>query len=188
MKKVSVLLFFLGCFSQSFAQQKGGITRLGVLDPDTLAYAFYAQRTGLEIDTANNLNLYNTLLEWVGVRYKFGGGTKKGIDCSGFCYNVYDEVFKTKIPSNSRSIFAESDIIEPSDLKEGDFVFFKIRRSQVSHIGIYLGHDKFIHASVSRGVTISDLNEPYYKRYFYKGGRLKSSLFGSTENSRNSTF
>lgn len=178
MKKLIVLFLFLGSFSGLFAQENNVKVEMGVYDPDTLAFEFYSQRTGLEIDRNANLSLYETVLDWVGVRYKYGGDSKRGVDCSGFCYAIYDQVFKTKLPSNSRSIFSETDEVDTENLKEGDFVFFKIRRSQVSHIGIYLGNDKFVHASVSRGVTISDLNEPYYKRYFYKAGRLKSAAMG----------
>ncbi len=58
------------------------------------------------------------------------------------------------------------------ELKEGDLVFFKIKSKSITHIGIYLGDNRFAHASTSRGVVISNLNEPYYSRYFYKGGRI----------------
>lgn len=58
-------------------------------------------------------------------------------------------------------------------MKEGDIVFFKIRQSEVSHVGLYLGNDKFIHSSTSNGVIISDLKEEYYQKYFWGGGRLK---------------
>ncbi len=63
--------------------------------------------------------------------------------------------------------------LEKPDLKEGDFVFIKIRKGQISHVGIYLGNNKFAHASVKTGVIISDLDEPYYKKYFYRGGRIE---------------
>ena len=61
------------------------------------------------------------------------------------------------------------------DLKEGDLVFFKIHSRRISHVGIYLGNNKFAHAS-SRGVAISSLDDNYYSRYFYKGGRLMASF------------
>ena len=62
--------------------------------------------------------------------------------------------------------------VSREDLKEGDLVFFKINSRTISHVGIYLGNNRFAHASSSRGVVLSNLDEPYYKRYFYKGGRL----------------
>ncbi|HYH57526.1 MAG TPA: NlpC/P60 family protein, partial [Anseongella sp.] len=78
----------------------------------------------------------------------------------------------------SRDIYQElTEIVSTDDLKEGDFVFFKIHRRYISHIGIYLGNNKFVHASRSEGVTISDLDEPYWKRYFYKAGRFMGQYF-----------
>ena len=64
------------------------------------------------------------------------------------------------------------DPLPKDELKEGDLVFFKIKSRSITHIGIYLGDNRFAHASSSRGVVISNLNEPYYSRYFYKGGRI----------------
>ena len=68
------------------------------------------------------------------------------------------------------------------ELKEGDLVFFKINSKSISHVGVYLGDDKFAHASSSKGVMISNLNEAYWKRYYYKGGRLIESLREKLEN------
>ena len=61
-------------------------------------------------------------------------------------------------------------------MQEGDLVFFKIKSSAISHVGVYIGDNKFAHASSSKGVMISNLNEPYWSRYYYKGGRLVESL------------
>jgi lipoprotein Spr len=66
--------------------------------------------------------------------------------------------------------------VSREDLKEGDLVFFKINSRTISHVGIYLGNNRFAHASSSRGVVLSNLDEPYYKRYFYKGGRLTTPI------------
>jgi lipoprotein Spr len=67
------------------------------------------------------------------------------------------------------------DPLSKDDLKEGDLVFFKIKSSRITHIGIYLGDRRFAHASSSRGVVISNLDEPYYARHFYRGGRILES-------------
>ncbi len=145
-----------------------------IFDPDTLRYGFHAQKTGLSIDTGSNLELYYKIYDWLGVPYRFGGSSRKGIDCSAFTNVIYREVFDKYIPRDSRSIYSVVQTIDRSDLKEGDLLFFKIRRGQVSHIGVYLCDEKFVHASTTRGVIISNLNEDYYRRYFYKAGRLKS--------------
>lgn len=145
-----------------------------VLDPDTLRFEYHAQKTGLPVDTASKLELYYQMYEWLGTRYRFGGETKKGVDCSGFTGIMYEKVYKRVLPRDSRSMFKMTNPIARTEMKEGDLLFFRIRRGQVSHVGIYIGENKFVHASTSQGVIISDLREDYYRRYFYKAGRLKS--------------
>jgi murein DD-endopeptidase / murein LD-carboxypeptidase len=93
--------------------------------------------------------------------------------CSGLTCKLYESVYAKKISRASRDIYASSKEIDLADLKEGDFVFFKIESKNISHVGVYLLNNKFVHASTKKGVMINDLNEPYYKKYFYKGGRLK---------------
>lgn len=156
------------------APEKEVVKDRGVLDPDTLRFQFHSQKTGLKIDTSANLELYYNMYEWLGTRYRFGGESKKGIDCSGFTGIMYENVYKRSLPRDSRSMYKLSKPISKEEMKEGDLVFFRIRRGQVSHVGIYLGNNKFVHSATSSGVIISDLREDYYRRYFYKAGRLKS--------------
>ncbi len=189
--KVAILLLSLLCVgsqysSAQFSKSKNRKYKLpdlpekevfkdkGVLDPDTLRFQFHSQKTGLSLDTAANLDLYYQMYEWLGTRYRFGGESKKGIDCSGFTGVIYENVYKRTLPRDSRSMYKMTRPISKEEMKEGDLVFFRIRRGQVSHVGIYLGDNKFVHSSTSSGVIISDLREDYYRRYFYKAGRLKS--------------
>ena len=74
----------------------------------------------------------------------------------------------------SKDLWPTVKPIEKNELIEGDILFFKIKKGQISHVGVYLGNNKFAHASVQSGVIISDLNEDYYKKYFFKGGRVQS--------------
>lgn len=141
-------------------------------DPDNLASQYFSQVMGVAVDATSNLKLYKFVYEWVGTPYRYAGNTKKGIDCSAFVKGIYDKVFNTTILRNSRDIFSMVDPLAKDELKEGDLVFFKIKSRSISHVGIYLGGSRFAHASSSRGVVISNLNEPYYSRYFYKGGRI----------------
>ena len=85
------------------------------------------------------------------------------------------------IERNSRDIFSMVSPVKRDDLKEGDLVFFKIHSRSITHIGIYLGNNRFAHAS-SKGVAISSLDDAYYSRYFFKGGRLLGEFKDQLEN------
>lgn len=135
----------------------------------------YYMRLRLCPDSAQTPYLYYRVYDWVGTRYKYAGGTRKGIDCSGFVSRMYEEAYCISLSGGSRDIWTTVNPVEKCDLKEGDMVFFKIKKGQISHIGIYLGNNKFAHASVQSGVTISDLDEDYYKKRFFKGGRLPAA-------------
>src|SRR5690606_32169704 len=173
-KKLIAALLLLCFFVSSQAQTTK--TKSQTEDPDNLAKDYFSQIMGVALSASSNLKLYQFVYDWIGTPYRLGGDTKRGIDCSGFAYQLYDKVFNTVIGNNSRNIFTMVNPVSKDDLKEGDLVFFKIKSRGISHVGVYLGDDKFAHASSSRGVTISNLNESYWKRYYYKGGRLIESL------------
>lgn len=141
------------------------------------------------VSATSNMKLFDFVYEWIGTPYRFGGGTKKGIDCSGFTKTLYSQVFNVDIKRNSRDIFSMVSPVKKDELKEGDLVFFKIHSRSISHVGIYLGNNRFAHAS-SRGVAVSSLDDDYYSRYFYKGGRVLSAfrkeLLGTDANTESS--
>ena len=117
--------------------------------------------------------MYQFISDWYGVPYKYAGKDKNGIDCSGLTSTLYAKVYDKKISHSSKVLVDEVKKIKTSDLKEGDLVFFNIGSSHPTHVGVYLQNHKFVHASAKKGVIISDLNEPYYKKYFYSAGRVK---------------
>lgn len=135
----------------------------------------YSNSLGYDIDHINNPRLYEQVKQWLGTPYHYSGESKNGIDCSGFVCRVYKDVYERVLSGSSRDIHKLTEKIREDELREGDLVFFKIRKSRVSHVGIYLGQNKFAHASVQRGVIISDLSEEYYQKYFYSAGRIKSN-------------
>lgn len=132
-------------------------------------YAALLDVTGLEI---KELALYAFIDDWLGVKYKYGGTTKNGVDCSGFTNLLYNNVFKKELPRSSSDIAAVAKSVAKKELSEGDFVFFSIRSNKVDHVGIYLANNRFVHASTSKGVIISSLEHPYYAKHFKKGGRI----------------
>ncbi|TYP96401.1 lipoprotein Spr [Sphingobacterium allocomposti] len=166
-KKLVAGMLFIGLCLVSQAQT----TKSTSADPDNLAKEYFSQIMGVASNAMANTKLYQFVYEWLGTPYRLGGDSKRGIDCSKFSLAVYENVFNTTIGYNSRNQYANVKPIRKNDLQPGDLVFFKIRSRHITHVGVYLGDDKFAHASSSRGVMVSNLNEAYWKRYYYNGGR-----------------
>lgn len=141
-------------------------------DPDNLAKEYFSQIMGVAVSAKSNTKLYQFIYDWIGTPYRLGGNSKKGIDCSKFAYELYNQVFNTTLGHNSRNIYTQVSPVKKSDLKAGDLVFFKIRSRHITHVGVYIGDGKFAHASSSRGVMISALDEAYWRRYYHDGGRM----------------
>ncbi|HYK76984.1 MAG TPA: NlpC/P60 family protein [Daejeonella sp.] len=177
-KKViaAFLLIISVASAQAQTTTKNQTTPAKIEDPDNLATEYFSQIMGVALSATSNLRLYQFVYDWIGTPYRLGGDTKRGIDCSGFAFQLYNKVFNTIIGSNSRNIFSMVNPVSKDDLKEGDLVFFKIKSRSITHMGVYMGNNKFAHASSSKGVMISDLDEDYWKRYYYKGGRLLASF------------
>jgi lipoprotein Spr len=173
---ILLICFIISAQAQTPATNNTPAPASKTVDPDNLAKDYFSQIMGVAVSATSNLKLYQFVYDWIGTPYRLGGDGKNGIDCSGFAYQLYDKVFHTVIGNNSRNIFNMVNPVDKEDLKEGDLVFFKIKSRSISHIGVYIGDNKFAHASSSRGVMISNLDESYWKRYYYKGGRLIASL------------
>lgn len=120
----------------------------------------------------SNATLLENIDEWYGTRYRYGGTTKSGIDCSAFTRTMFKAVWGVELPRTAREQYGECRRISGTELNEGDLVFFNTTGG-VSHVGIYLRNNKFIHASSSRGITISDIFDPYYSARFIGGGRIE---------------
>lgn len=118
----------------------------------------------------------NFLSEWKNVPYKYGGTTKKGIDCSAFTQKIFSCLYEIQIPRTSSKQYKFTERIETDSLKFGDLVFFKSKLSPSGwHVGFYLGGLKFLHASNRKeDIKISFLNEDKYKKNFLGGGRVNS--------------
>ncbi|MFY9309847.1 MAG: NlpC/P60 family protein [Bacteroidia bacterium] len=139
---------------------------------EKMAMVQYYSNYALKPDSAVTPYLYYQVYDWVGTHYKYSGENKKGIDCSGFVAEMYKCAYCVELAGGSADIWKKVTPVEKNELQEGDIVFFKIKKGRISHVGIYLGNNKFAHASVKGGVMINDLDETYYKNTFYKGGRI----------------
>ena len=131
-------------------------------------------RMGMDIDMKDNHALYVVSSQWLGVPYRIDGTSKRGVDCSGFTSSVYQEVYRKKLRrSSNEQRKKDCRKIKKRKLREGDLVFFHNgkKKKEATHVGIYLKDNRFIHASTSRGVIISNLDEEYWKKHWLSGGR-----------------
>jgi len=119
-----------------------------------------------------NIKLYSFIDNWSGTKYKYGGMSKSGVDCSGFCNVLYNKVYGKTIKRTTKDLAKQINKVSKNNLKEGNLVFFNISKKKNSHVGIYLKNRRFVHASTSKGVIISSLDNPYYKKAYNKGGKL----------------
>ncbi|HTS45950.1 MAG TPA: NlpC/P60 family protein [Puia sp.] len=137
----------------------------------------YAILTNASVEQMNNEKLLDFMDEWYGVPYHYGGGTKDGIDCSAFSSLLMSTVYGVNhLPRVARDQYDQSRRIKKDELQEGDLVFFhtigKNGRKSITHVGVYLCNNKFVHASLS-GVMISDMSEAYYAKHFVGAGRVR---------------
>jgi lipoprotein Spr len=135
----------------------------------------YAILLDVPVEALNNVKLFSFIDEWYGTPYHFGGSSKDGIDCSAFTGGLMTAVFGVGLPRMAKDQFKVCERLQKDELEEGDLVFFHTTRKGISHVGIYLGNGKFVHASVNYGVTISDMSEGYYAKAFRGGGRARQN-------------
>ncbi len=131
----------------------------------------YAQLLNRDVESTNNLSLYSFIDDWWETRYRYGGTTKAGIDCSAFTGLLLKQVYASDIPRTARDQFNACEKLDREALTEGDLVFFNTRGG-VSHVGVYLGDGYFVHSSTSNGVTINNLGDDYYSARFLGGGKV----------------
>ena len=142
-----------------------------VIESFTALQFKYAQLLDVEVESVTNLTLFAEIDKWQGTRYRYGGATEKGIDCSAYTGTLVHHVFGLVLPRTAREQFANCIKLDKEEMLQGDLVFFNTRGG-ISHVGMYLGNGYFTHASTSIGVTISNLSEDYWSRKFIGGGRL----------------
>ncbi|WP_391486998.1 bifunctional murein DD-endopeptidase/murein LD-carboxypeptidase [Leclercia tamurae] len=168
---IAVAVLLSACSASNTAKNMHPETR--VVGPED-ASSLQASQDEFE-KMVSNLDIKSRLMDqyasWKGVRYRLGGDTRKGIDCSGFVQRTFREQFGLELP---RSTYQQQEMgksISRSSLRTGDLVLFRAG-STGRHVGIYIGNDQFVHASTSSGVTISSMNEPYWKKRYNEARRV----------------
>ncbi len=133
------------------------------------------------IDTNNSMptnyeKFLMTVVSYLGTPYKFGGTTRKGIDCSAFTRLIFQEALNIELPRSTLEQVKLGTPISRDKLKFGDLVFFNTRRRQnPGHVGIYLWDNYFVHASTKYGVTVSSMANGYYDRRFVAARRINEA-------------
>jgi len=127
-----------------------------------------------ELNTNNSSinNIIKIANAQIGKKYKWGATGPNSFDCSGFTSYIYKNGVGINLP---RTSIAQSKVgikISKNQLKSGDLVFFNTSGKGISHVGMYIGDSKFIHASTSKGIRIDSLNSSYYKSRFVTGSRI----------------
>ena len=139
-------------------------------------YTLLSKQYGFRINSSDFIPLYEEGALWLGTPYRYGGNSKRGVDCSGFVSAVYRKLFHVKLNRSAELILRrDCKKIGKKKLQTCDLVFFATgrNRSKVNHVGIYLKNGYFIHASTSKGVVLSHLVEPYYRSKWKTAARDK---------------
>jgi Cell wall-associated hydrolases (invasion-associated proteins) len=135
----------------------------------------YSILLDVPVEDLTDFGLLEFVESWYGTKYKYGGNDRNGVDCSAFSKDFICALYNVNIPRTSSEQYKTTERINKKDLREGDLVFFytRGRRNGVSHVGVYLRNGKFVHASTSSGVVISDLEEEYYRKNYAGAGRVR---------------
>lgn len=133
----------------------------------------YAQYLG-EQPVTGQVEVYKFIDAWWGVPHRLGGNTSKGVDCSGFVVQFYNQLYGKKVARTTQGLYADARAVPLRKLKTGDLVFFELSSTnKITHVGIYLQNGRFAHASTSKGVRIDDIDDVYYSQKKKHGGRLE---------------
>lgn len=194
MKRISFLTYSLGFFLLTLAACSGSRKTTNQYEtivvkpadpsltlPNASAerklMAKYAAFMKVSSDSLSNVVLYAFIDKWLKTPYKYGGIDEKGIDCSAFIQRLLGDVYNIQVPRTSAQQFFTKNVEAFHDktyFSEGDLVFFcTIPGNPISHVGIYLKNRYFINASTSSGVSLANLDDPYWKKRFVAAGRVR---------------
>ncbi len=161
---------FLICFS-FFLSLSFPSESFASITPEKIAVEQEAEKPACSMSS-----FFNDVKQFFGVRYRWGGQTPEGFDCSGFVKFMYERVFGTALPRTSIQMASIGTKVERSELRPGDLVFFRMRGNRINHVGIFVGNETFIHSSLSRGVTEDRLENRYFEKRFAGAVRVIENI------------
>jgi cell wall-associated NlpC family hydrolase len=144
-------------------------------EPQPLPKSFATTVSTAVVDKTETL--INNAMQLIGVRYRWGGNTpQSGLDCSGFVRYVFNDTFGFLLPRKSSQMSKVGLQIRKDELQPGDLVFFNTMRHTFSHVGIYLGDNKFIHApSKGKSIRVDDMTKVYWEKRYNGARRVENS-------------
>jgi murein DD-endopeptidase / murein LD-carboxypeptidase len=138
--------------------------------PEGISYALTCALP-LKVTSQSLDHLFSSIDELLGTRYRFGGASPEGFDCSGLVLYLYKENFRMILPRTASELAALGSVVPKNSLLPGDLVFFSSEGRNIDHVGIFVGHESFAHAANS-GVKVSHLYQRYYDRHYAFAARL----------------
>jgi len=128
------------------------------------------RRLPVKVDPASIENLFSSIGLYIGTAYRYGGKSPDGFDCSGFVQYLYEKNFLMLLPRTSGELASLGSVVPRNSLRPGDLVFFSAG-GRIDHVGIFIGGERFAHASIN-GVKISSLRERWYTEHYACSARL----------------
>ena len=173
-RKIFFACLILTCIVYSSCKSKKIFTDASRSKPSSgsLTERYAAILNVKEKEIANE-RLYRFIDNWMGVPHRTGGMDNKGVDCSGFTILLEKEIYNKTLPRTARLMAESVKRKYENELEEGDLIFFDFDGQKFSHVGVYLHNNKFVHASTSKGVIISDMKDSWYYKYFSRAGTVK---------------
>ncbi|MDD0824783.1 NlpC/P60 family protein [Mannheimia sp. AT1] len=164
---LAILLTSMSILSACSSTDSSGKTRTG----SKIYHSSYHSDLSDPIMAISRLSEHQ--YEWKGTRYRLGGNSKAGIDCSGFMQVTFRDLFGIDLPRTTNDQAKKGKKIAKKELRTGDLVFFKTGRGpNGKHVGVYVKNGQFLHASTKGGVIYSDINSPYWSKTFWQARRL----------------
>lgn len=157
--------------SSTPAKNTGSATKPAAKSPANVGGTPTVSKPSTRSERNTQSKLLDIYADWKGTPYKWGGNSKKAIDCSAFMQRTFDEGFGKQLPRTTQEQYAVGKKIDKKALQTGDLVFFKTG-TNTWHVGVYLSDNQFMHASVTYGVSVTDLTNPYWKRRYIGARRI----------------